>query len=290
MSYQILIDSCGDLTDGMKQNARIQSVPLHIQVGKREYMDDEKLNCLELLTDIAHSHQMPVSACPSPEQYIKACDKEAERIYIVTVSSSLSGSYNSACVAKRMMREEGGADTHSNRQKICVIDSRTASAGEMLVVRQIVKWENRGMPFETIVAKIRIFIKNIGTRFVLEDLTMLERSGRLTGLKAKLADALHICPILSATREGTICQTGQARGVKRAVSSMIRRIIDDEKKGGIDQMVISHCYQREGAVEVKRKLKKHFPYIPIYLVETGGIASMYAGRGGIIVAYAGISE
>lgn len=285
MSYQILVDSCGDLSEGMKKNARIKSIPLRIQVGKKEYMDDDKLNCLELLADIAHSRHLPVSACPSPNQYMDACDKEAERIYIITVSSSLSGSYNSACVAKEMLQEESESKTDSIRPKICVIDSRTASAGEMLIARQIIQWENRGMPMETIAAKIQTYIKNMMTRFVLEDLTILERSGRLTGLKAKLADALHICPVLSSTKEGTISQTGQARGMKRAVSAMIHRIADDGKKGEIDKMVIAHCCHKEEAIEIKRKLKKRFPHVPISLVETGGIASMYAGRGGIIVAY-----
>ena len=284
--YVILTDSCGDLSEGMKKNARIKSVPLHIRVGKREYMDDEKLNCRELLADIAHSRQLPTSACPSPAQYVDACDKEADRIYIVTGSSALSGSYNSACLARTMLTEEREADDERTRQKIYVFDSRSASVGEMLIVRQIIQWENKGMPMETIAAKMQNYIKNMMTRFVLEDLTILERSGRLTGLKAKLADALHICPVLGSTKEGTICQTGQARGIKRAVSAMIRRISEDGKQKEIGRIAISHCFQEEIAVEVKRKLKKRFPDVPVSLVETGGIPSMYAGRGGLIVAYA----
>ncbi len=286
MSYQIVIDSCGDLSDGMRNNARITSVPLRIQVGEKEYMDDENLNRKELLADIAHSIRMPVSACPSPVQYVDSCDKNADRIYIITGSSALTGSYNSACLAEKMIREEWEKNTEQKGQKICVIDSKSASAGEMLVARQIIQWENRGMPMETIARKIQTFVEKMVTRFVLEDLTMLERSGRLTGLKAKLADAFHICPVLSSTNEGTICQTGQARGVKRAILAMLRRIMEDAKKQRISGMVISHCCQEEVAIELRRKLKKRFPNISISLVETGGISSMYAGRGGIIVAYA----
>lgn len=285
MSYQILVDSCGDLSEGMKNNARIKSVPLHIQVGKKEYMDDEKLNCRELLEDIAQSRRLPSSACPSPAQYVEACDQEAERIYIVTGSSALSGSYNSACLARKMLKEEGENRERKPGQKISVIDSRSASAGQMLIVRQIIQWENKGMPMETIIMKMQSYVRNMMTRFVLEDLTILEKSGRLTGLKAKLADALHICPVLSSTKEGTICQTGQARGIKRAVSAMVRRISEDGKQKEIGKIVISHCFQEEMAVEVKRKLKKLFPHVPVRVVETGGISSMYAGRGGIIVAY-----
>lgn len=283
MSYQILIDSCGDLSQGMRDNPRIVTVPLRIQVEKREYVDDDMLNCMELLGDIASSSRMPLSSCPSPSQYVDACDKEADRIYMITGSSALSGSYNSACLAKKIWKEEGEGKPG---QRICVIDSRSASAGEMLIARQLIQWENKGMPMEIIKKKIQTYIKGMMTRFVLEDLMLLERSGRLTGLKAKLADSFHICPVLGSTKEGTICQTGQARGMKRALSSMIRHIVEDGKKNEITGMVISHCCQEKLAMEVKRKLKKLFPHIPISLVETGGIASMYAGRGGIIVAYA----
>ena len=283
MSYQIWIDSCGDLSQGMRENPRIVTVPLRIRVGREEYLDDEKMNCREMLEDIASSLCMPVSSCPSPAQYVDAMDKEADRIYIITGSSALSGSYNSACLAKKMWKDDKKGKPG---QRICVIDSRNASAGEMLIARQIIQWENKGIPMENVKRRIHVYVKKMMTRFVLEDLTMLERSGRLTGLRAKLADTFHICPVLSSTKEGTISQTGQARGLKRALSSMIRHIEEDGKKNDISAMVISHCFQEKMALEVKRKIKKIFPNITVSLVDPGGIASMYAGQGGIIVAYA----
>lgn len=284
MSFQILIDSCGDLTEKMRNHPHIQSIPLRIRVGKKEYVDDASLNRQELLADIAHSHSMPSSSCPSPAQYADACDIEADRIYIITGSSALTGSYNSACLAKKMREEDQKGKT--KKQQILVIDSRSASAGELLLARQILQWEEQKVPAEEIRKRIREFVSAMMTRFVLEDLTILERSGRLTGLKARLAGALHICPVLGSTKEGTICQTGQARGIKRAVSAMIHRIAADRKEREIHCVVISHCCQEEMAVEVKTKLKKILPPIPILLVATGGISSMYAGKGGIIVAYA----
>lgn len=284
MSYQILIDSCGDLTEKMRNHPHIRSIPLKIRVGKKEYIDDASLNRQDLLTDIVHSPTMPVSSCPSPAQYVDACDGKVDRIYIITGSSALTGSYNSACLAKKIREEE--QEQEQKKQQIHVIDSRSASAGELLLARQIIQWENEKIPAEEIVKRIRKFVETMMTRFVLEDLTMLERSGRLTGLKARLAGALHICPVLGSTKEGTICQTGQARGIKRAVSTMVHRIAADRKEREIHCVVISHCCQEEMAIEVKTKLKKILPTIPIILVGTGGIASMYAGKGGIIVAYA----
>lgn len=283
MSYQILIDSCGDLSEKMRNHPHIRSIPLRIRVGKKEYIDDASLNRQELLAAIAHSHSMPVSSCPSPAQYVDACDAKADRIYIITGSSALTGSYNSACLAKKIREEE---QEEPEKQQIHVIDSRSASAGELLLARQIIQWEDQKMPVDEILKGIQKIVEIMMTRFVLEDLTMLERSGRLTGLKARLAGALHICPVLGSTKEGTICQTGQARGIKRAVSAMVHRIAADRKEREIHCVVISHCCQEDMAIEVKTKLKKILPPVPIILVGTGGIASMYAGKGGIIVAYA----
>lgn len=148
------------------------------------------------------------------------------------------------------------------------------------------RWENKGYSEDEIRKQIKKLRRDMMTKFVLNDLTMLERSGRLNGLQAKLADAFHICPILASTDEGTICQTGQARGMKRALSAMVRAIGNENKEKKISHIVISHCGQEAGAYEVKKKLNKILPDCQIHIVETGGIASVYAGIGGIILAYA----
>lgn len=283
MSYRILMDSCGDLSGGMRKNEYLHMIPLHIQVGQKEWIDDGHINKQELFDEILESYHMPKSACPAPDAYLEKFDEKADRIYVITVSSALSGSHNSACLARQIWRE---GNKGKQGQKIYIIDSKSASAGQTLIASAVMRWENKGCREEEIRKKIKKLRKEMQTKFVVNDLTMLERSGRLHGFQAKLADTFHICPILAATLEGTICQTGQARGMKRAISAMIRAIGNENKEKKISHMVISHCGQETMAYEMKKKLKKVLPDCHIHVVETGGIASVYAGIGGIILAYA----
>lgn len=279
MEYQILMDSCGDRTEEMKRDERIALVPLRLHIGKEEYMDDGSLDRLALLDAIAQSDEIPRSSCPSPAEYVERVALGCKRVYMITVSEQLSGSFNSASLAAKQMREKLGLQVN-------VINSHSASAGQTLLAMQIIRWEEGGYSWQEIEKKVPLYLQKMKTRFVLEDLTMLERNGRLTGLKARLADVFHICPVLGGTSKGTICQTGQARGIKRALQMLYRQIVKDSEEWDWHHMVISFCEKENVAIELKTKLKQQFPERSIRLVATGGLSSMYAGRGGIIVAYA----
>lgn len=278
MAYQILMDSCGDRTVDMKRDDRISLVPLRLQIDDREYIDDGGLDIRKLLLSIEQSTDIPRSSCPSPMEYQQKIDWGSERIYLISISGELSGSYNSASLAVKQISQ--------TKADICLINSRSASAGQTLLALFIQDWERQGSSFHEITKKIAERKEKMKTRFVLEDLTMLERNGRLTGFKAKLAGALHICPVLAATQEGTICQTGQVRGMNRGIAKLFHQVVEDDKEYMWERMVISHCCNEEMAIELKTKLKKEFPERMIQIASTGGISSLYAGRGGIIVAYA----
>lgn len=278
MAYQIVMDSCGDMTEEMKRDERITLVPLRLHIGGKEYIDDGTLERREVLSAIEHSEDVPRSSCPSPTEYQEKMTSGYERTYLITLSEHLSGSYNSACLAHRQMPKD--------RQKtVFVINSHSASAGETLLAQLIQDWEENEIAFDEICKMLIQRVEMIKTRFVLEDLTMLERNGRLNGLKAKIAGVLHICPVLAGTPQGTICQTGQARGMKRGIVKLFHQILEDSKEQQWERMVISHCCNEEMAIELKTKIRNVFPERAVRIAATGGVSSLYAGRGGIIVSY-----
>lgn len=106
MRYKIAIDSCGELLDEWKNDERFETVPLTLMVGAEQIIDDETFNQKEFLKKVADCPECPKSACPSPERYMKAYDCEAEHIYAVTLSSELSGSYNSALLGRNLLLED----------------------------------------------------------------------------------------------------------------------------------------------------------------------------------------
>ena len=256
MSYKIIGDSCLDLTKDMKKEPRFQMIPLTLQVDDIQVIDDETFDQQHFLDLVKASPNCPKTACPSPETFKEAYECEEEDIYVITLSSHLSGTYNSAILGKQLYEEEHGA------KNIKVIDSWSASAGEL---------------------KAEEFKKNMKTYFVLESLDVLRKNGRLTGLQAFFATTLNIKPVMGAV-QGVIIKEDQARGVNKALNKMCdyaqKNIVDPEEKIA----VIAHCNHRERAEFVKEELLKRIPFKEVVITETAGVATVYASDGGVVLA------
>lgn len=277
MSYKIIVDSCGEFTERLKKDEHFVSVPLQLQVDEHIIVDDDTFNQAEFLRIVEESPNCPKSSCPSPERYMQEYSDEAENIYAVTLSSQLSGSYNSAVLGKNLYHEEKG------EKNIHVFDSKSASIGETLIALKTEECEKSGMSFSDIIKVVEEYIEGLNTYFVLESLETLRKNGRLSNLKAFVAGALNIKPVMGATKEGTICQLGQARGINKALDKMINLIVEQVKDSENKILAISHCNCCERALMVKDELLKRCKFKDVILCDTAGISSLYANDGGIIV-------
>ena len=219
MSYKIIVDSCGELTSEMKESGHYMTASLSMHVNGTDVADDETFDQARFLKLVAESPQCPKSSCPSPEEYMALYACGADRIYVVTLSSELSGSYNSAELGRKLYEEEYG------EKQIYVFNSRAASVGETLIALKIQECEEQGMSFDQVKTCVESYIRGQNTYFVLENLDTLRKNGRLTGIKSLVASALNIKPVMGSTPEGTICQLGQARGMKRALVKMTDYIV-----------------------------------------------------------------
>ena len=116
--YKIVIDSCGELPENLKNDEHFTNVALELDVDGYRIRDDETFNQLDFLRRVKESIKGPKSACPSPEEYMEAFEGEAENIYVVTLSGKLSGSYNSAVLASNLYNEEH-EDSRKNDRTDC---------------------------------------------------------------------------------------------------------------------------------------------------------------------------
>ena len=277
MSYKVIVDSCGELTEEMKASGNFETASLTMEVGGVRIMDDVSFDQADFLRRIAECPESPKSSCPSPEDYMEKYRCEAERVYAVTLTAELSGSYNSAVLAKNLYIEEYGD------KNIHVFNSRSASIGETLIAMKVQECEAAGMTFEQVVETVERYIDGQHTYFVLENLDTLRKNGRLTGIKSLVAGALNIKPVMAATPEGTICQIGQARGIKKALAKMVDQIAEETLEAEEKILAISNCNCRERAREVERMLLAKMKVKASFVIDTAGISSMYANDGGIIV-------
>ena len=181
MSYKIVVDSCCELPEEYKNDGRFEIVPLGLEVGDYIIQDDENFNQKEFLKKVADYPQCPKSSCPSPEKYREAYHDGAEEIYVVTLSSHLSGSYNSAELGRSLYGEKYG------EKKIHVVDSESASCGETQLVEKIIACKEAGLGFEETVKAVETFKRKMRTYFVLDNLETLRKNGRLSSVKALVA-------------------------------------------------------------------------------------------------------
>lgn len=277
MSYKIIIDSCGEQTEEMRKSGHFESVSLTMQVGEYTITDDETFDQADFLKKIAASPDCPKSSCPSPESYRSAYDCGADHVYAVTLSAELSGSYNSAVLGKNLLLEE------HPQAKVHVFNSKSASVGETLIGLKIQECEEAGMSFEQVVDAVEAYIAGQNTWFVLENLDTLRKNGRLSLVKAFVASALRIKPVMASTSEGQIIQLDQARGMNKALVKMVDAIMEKTEHTEDKILGITHCNCPDRAKMLKDVLAEKLPWKEIIVLDTAGISSMYANDGGVII-------
>ena len=278
MKFRVALDSGGELPEELKNKEEYVSVPLTLTVNGVHIVDDGHMSQKELVRRIAEDPDVPKTACPSPQAFYEAFDCGAEHIYAVTLSAALSGSYQSAVIAMNMYLEEHpGAKIH-------IFNSVSASVGETLVLLKIKEYEEMGLPFEEIVRRTEAFAKKKNTLFVLDNLETLRKNGRLSRVKALAATVLKIKPICYGTEEGLIGQLDQARGINKAIVKMVGLIVERTPDPENRILGISYCNCPDRAEIVRNEIMKRMKVRDVIVAPTGGLSTIYANDGGIIVA------
>lgn len=277
MSYRIIGDSCTDLTKEQRDTNEYYLVPLTLEVGEDTFIDDATFNQKLFIEKMAAYPEAPKSACPAPEAYMELFEG-IDDVYVVTLSSQLSGSYNCAELARNLYLEQ-------KEKNIAIIDSKSASCGQALIAGKIKEYVDKGFQFEQVVEQVNKYRDEMNTMFVLESLENLRKNGRLSNMKAFIANALNIKPVMGATKEGMITQLDQGRGMKKALSKMVDIIAENVKEPQEKVLAIAHCNNLERAELVKKEIENKIPFKDVTIAETAGVSTLYANDGGIIIAY-----
>ncbi|WP_205408576.1 DegV family protein [Hydrogenoanaerobacterium saccharovorans] len=277
MRYKLVVDSCCDVTHELREKLPVEVVPLTMKLGDDSFVDNCKLNLQDFLAKMKAYKGQVRSACPSPGDYAEAY-QGADNIFVVTLSSNLSGSYNSAELGKRLMDGDSTNEVH-------VFDSKSASAGQLLIALKISEFIEQKLENKEIIKNIEAFINGMKTFFVLDNLDNLTKNGRMNKIVGKVASVLGIRPILGADGEGNIAFFSQARGADAAIKKLAATIGEHCSNTCEKIMVITHCNNLKQANKLKELVSAAYSFKEIFIAPTGGLSSMYANEGGIIVAF-----
>ena len=278
MTYRLIGDSCSDLDENLKKNENIRIVPLTLEIGDYQVIDDDKFNQKDFIKRMAESKVGAKSACPSPEAFKEAMECDTDMIFVVTLSDHLSGSYQSAEIGKNLYEEE------YEKKDILVLSSKSASAGQYRLMLELEKLCEQGLKFEEISKRITKLRDEMKTYFVLESLDTLRKNGRLSAVTAFIASALNIKPIMGAV-DGVIVKKDQQRGMQKALIKMVELVIEEAGENTKEKIVcITHINNEERGEYVANLFRDCNKFKDVKLVNGAGVATMYAGDGGIVLA------
>ena len=277
MDYKLIADSCCEVTEEIQKETGVKLVPLTLRIDDKEYIDDESLDIIAYLKAMKESKNAPKTACPSIQDFLNHFT-DGDNIFVVTLSSKLSGTYNSAMQAKDIIMEE------YKDKFIHVFDSLSAVVGETLVLLKIHEYIKNNLKSSDIVEKVTDYIQEMKTFFLLESLDNLAKAGRMNPLVAKAANILSIKPVMGE-HNGNIRLVDKVRGYERAFQRLVN-IIGEEGSRLEDKVLgIAHCNCFQRAMKFKEEVVKKYSFKDIIVVDTAGVSSTYANQGGLVIAF-----
>ena len=278
MTWKIIADSGCDFREmkNLAKDTQFESVPLTIQVENEIFVDDKQLDIDLMMEKMYASSAASKSACPSPDDYLKSFEG-VDKIFMVTITGTLSGSNNSAQVAKKIFLEE-----HPDAQ-IHVIDSLSAGGEVDLLVTKLNELIQQDLSFDEVVEVISRYQEKTKLLFVLAKVDNLVKNGRLSKLLGTVVGLLNIRMVGEASQTGTLELLQKARGSKKALASAIEELLKAGYKGG--RLIIAHRNNEKFCQQFSQLIQEKYPQAQIETIPTSGLCSFYAEEGGILMGY-----
>lgn len=275
MHYKIVSDSGVNLRK-MEASVDFTTVPLKIRTDEREFVDDPVLDVSEMVAYLKDYKGKSGTACPSVSDWLDAFG-DAERVFCFTITSTLSGSYNAACVAKADYEAE------YPERSVFIVDSLSAGPEMQILMEKVAELIELGKEFEEICDEISAYKESTGLMFSLESLKNLANNGRVSPLVAGVAGALGIRIVGRASVGGELEPMDKCRGEKKALAKIISRMKEMGFKGG--KVRVDHCDNLSAAEQLKQQILQEYPKTDILIGETCGLCSFYAEKGGLMIGF-----
>lgn len=280
MTWKIVSDSGADIQSisDLSPTIQYERVPLILNIDNHIFTDDHTLKIGQIMDRMEATKIAATSACPGPDAYAKAYEG-ADNILCFTLSANISGSYNSAVLAKEMVLEK---NPHAN---IYIFNTHSAGAEIDLLIYQAIDLIQQDLDFETVISKLEAFHRSTHTNFLLESVDSLVKNGRISKIIGQMIGLLGIRLIGKRSPEGTIELAQKAKGTRRAMKAMLEEMKHNHFDGL--ELVISHVLNPDGCQDFANLVRQHYPQVKVTTLACSGLCSFYAQRHGLIIAYSG---
>lgn len=272
MKRKIVADSSCDMWE--LNGVDFAVAPITISTDNKHYVDNQELDVHLMSEDLAKYKGVSHTACPSVGSWLD-CYEGYDEVFVITLTGTMSGTYNSAMTAKGIYEEE------NDNVKVHVFDSLSTGPEMRLLIEKLKEMIEEDLPFEEIVEKGQDYLKHSRLFFALKSLHNFAMNGRVSKAVASAIGVLNISIFATASEEGTIQQISKCRGEKKVVKSMIEHLENAGYHGG--KVRISHAENLKLAQNVRDKILEIYPNADIIIYPMGGLCTYYAEIGGLLV-------
>ena len=274
MKIKLVADSSANVNK--IDNAEYSKAAMKVVVGDKDFVDDNSLDMAAMQTALKEYKGKTGSACPSVGEWIEKFDG-ADEVFGVTITSKLSGAYNSALIAAQQYMEE-------NPGKKAYIQDSLSTGGEMvLVLEKYAELTAKEHDFDEVCKQVNDYNRNhCNLIFCLSSVNNLAKNGRVNPALAKAIGILGI-RIVGIACEGVLKPMHKCRGEKRALAQVIATMSDEGYKGG--KVRISHSNNMAAVEVLVNDIRKNYPKADIQIVENGALCTYYAEENGLIVGF-----
>lgn len=274
MNYRIVCDSSANMFSF--PNADFRNVPLTILVEDQPFVDDGMVNIKAMEEAMRNSKEKTGSSCPNIYQWQQAFEG-ADCIFAITITSALSGAYNSALQAAEQYMAE------HPEVKIDVVDSLSTGPEMQIIAEKLAELFKEGKDFETIKKEIAEYQHHTHLLYSLQSLRNLAKNGRINPAVAKVLGLLGIRIIGRASDEGTVELVDKCRGAKKAN----RIVMEELERNGYNgrKVRISHNDNLEDAGALKMEILAKYPFADVSIIDCGALCSYYAEEHGFLIGY-----
>ncbi|MGM9532802.1 DegV family protein [Intestinibacter sp.] len=275
---RIITDSSSDITREEAQRLGVELVALHVSFGEESFLDGVNITHDEFYKRLEEAEELPKTSQMNPAGFVEVFEKfidNGDEIVGIFLSSKLSGTYQSAVIASQMIETD----------KIHIVDSKNASLGLAVLVREAVKLRDAGKTAEEITSEIEELVKRVKLVAVMDTLKYLKMGGRLSATSALVGGVLGITPVISVI-DGGVEVLAKTRGHKKSIKFMV----DYMQENTPDQnYCVDFGYTRiiKNLDDFKASCKPNFELGEEATREIGAVIGTHVGPGAFGVAYIG---
>ncbi len=285
-NYVIITESTADISQDMVNRLGIKVMPMAFELSGRSYMhyaDTREMDIHEFYQQLREGEKS-VTSLINTEAFLEFFEpilKEGNDILYIAFSSGLSGTYNSALLAREELKEK------YKHSKIICIDSKAASAGEGLLVYTAVKKKEEGLSIDELSGWLQQNILKLCQWFTVDDLNHLKRGGRVSAISAGIGIALNVKPVLHVDNEGHLIPMEKVRGRKKSLYALLEHMADTFTPSEEQVVFIGHGDSLEDAEFLAKLIREQFKVKDIVINPIGPVIGTHSGPGTIALFFFG---